>query len=440
MNQYVLPDIPRLYTALAEWAACMIYIIPLKKRYNRPILYLLFPLGLLVQGIAQMWAGCLPLFLWIPGMIFNLFLMFIFIYISCSINKKDAWYCCARAFITAEFASSLEWQFYLKQLEYGMKNDLIISLLFLIVYYGLIFFLIYLWETRVIESGTQTGAGYREVLGAILMMVVVFSLSNIGFITYAAKGQQVVGEMLFLVRTVVDFCGICVLNLQQKQRRETVLKRELEAINSVLHLQYEQYKTFQENNQIISRKYHDLKHQIQVIRMETDPQMRDSYLKEMDDAIKRYEAENVTGNGVLDTILTGKSMICASNEINMTCVADGHLLEFLEVMDICTIFGNALDNAIEHVKKIPQPQMRLIRVAVHKQSSFLIICFENYCCASPDFEEGIPKTTKKNSSYHGYGLKSIRYTAEKYNGTMTINLEQDWFILRLLIPLPETSV
>lgn len=437
MNAGLLPDIPRIYTAIAEWVACIIYILPLKKRFQKEKMVFISVVALLVQALCQHAAGKLPLMLWIPGMVVNVNIMFMFIFISCDVSMKDAWYTCARALITAEFVSSLEWQLYCNILETGMGNSKILSYLSLLVIYGIVFLLIYLWEKKVIVPGTQTGASYPDVLAAVLMVVVVFSLSNFGFLTYAAEGGQAIGEMLFLVRTIVDFCGICLLNLQQKQRRENELKRELEAINNVFSMQYEQYKTFKENDEMISTKYHDLKHKIEIIRSETDEERRDLYLKDMDDALKRHEAENVTGNAVLDTILTGKSMYCASHDIILTCVADGKLLEHMEVMDICTIFGNALDNAIEHVRKLEEAEKKLVRVEVHQKNNFLIICFENYCEKKPEFEEGIPKTTKKNSSYHGYGVKSIHYTVEKYHGSMTINWENEWFVLRILIPLPK---
>ena len=60
----------------------------------------------------------------------------------------------------------------------------------------------------------------------------------------------------------------------------------------------------------------------------------------------QYEAENKTGNPVLDTLLTAKSMDCQEKNIRMTSVADGRALGFLTTREICTILGTALDNAI----------------------------------------------------------------------------------------------
>jgi hypothetical protein len=223
---------------------------------------------------------------------------------------------------------------------------------------------------------------------------------------------------------------------QQEQRKEMRMKFELEAINNVLYRQYEQYQSSKESTELINRKYHDLKHQIAIIRAETDVAKKESYLAEMDRAISMYESDIKTGNSVLDTVLTGKSIYCREKGINLTCVADGSLLNFMDVMDICTIFGNAFDNAIEGVEKLADKDKHLIRVAVFSKNDFLMVRFENYFEDSIDFEDGLPTTTKADSDYHGYGIKSIISTVNKYGGNVTINTSDNWFILRMLIPLP----
>ena len=102
-----------------------------------------------------------------------------------------------------------------------------------------------------------------------------------------------------------------------------------------------QYRQSRESIDVINRKYHDLKHQIAVLRAEQDPARRSAFLDQMEEEIQHYEAQNKTGNSVLDTVLTGKSLYCAKHQIKLTCVADGARLAFMDVMDICTLFGNA---------------------------------------------------------------------------------------------------
>ena len=101
------------------------------------------------------------------------------------------------------------------------------------------------------------------------------------------------------------------------------------------------------------------------------------------------------------------------------------------------IFGNALDNAIECEMKIPEKEKRLIHVTVSRQKAFLILRFENYCEEEVQHQGGTLTTTKKDKKYHGYGMKSIRYTVNKYGGAVTIDTKENWFDLKILIPIKE---
>ena len=203
----------------------------------------------------------------------------------------------------------------------------------------------------------------------------------------------------------------------------------------ILHNQYTQYQQSQETLDLINYKYHDLKHHIIALRAEENKEKRNAYLDKMEDEIRNYEAQNKTGNQVLDTLLTAKSLYCMREKIALTYVVDGARLDFMDVMDICSIFGNALDNAIECEKKIPETEKRMIHVSMFVQQTFLIIRFENYCEGELDFEQNLPVTTKKQAEFHGYGLKSLRHTVHKYGGEVDIDVEDQWFRLKILIPL-----
>jgi sensor histidine kinase regulating citrate/malate metabolism len=154
----------------------------------------------------------------------------------------------------------------------------------------------------------------------------------------------------------------------------------------------------------------------------------------MEREIQVYEAQNKTGNQFLDTILTSKGIHCQKAGINLTCVADGAALDFMDVMDLSALFGNALDNAIEAVSLLPKEQ-RLIHLSVCREKGFLRIRLENRCQDGIKIKNGVPVTTKRDKRYHGFGVKSIFATAEKYGGSATVQTQNGWFELRVLIPL-----
>lgn len=106
-------------------------------------------------------------------------------------------------------------------------------------------------------------------------------------------------------------------------------------------------------------------------------------------------------------------------------------------MDLSALFGNALDNAIEGVKKLDDPEKRLIHLSVARQKGFLRIRAENCYAGGLDLNAGMPATTKQDKRCHGFGLKSIQAIAAKYGGSMTIGSKDGWFELRILFPVSE---
>ena len=428
-----VPDIPKIYTALAEWFSCCVFVLALEKRYKKCYTICVLLPFLPVFCVLQYYIGVWPVVVWIPSMVAAMILIYLCIFSCCKVNWKMAMVCFATAFMIAEFSASFEWQIYSYVMGRG-HDERVIELIFLVLFYSILFALAYFLEYRYFSGEIRGDISLKEALSSVIMAIAVFLISNISYVYPDTPFSSSLPGGLFYIRTLVDFSGLLILFLQRDRWRELSMQKEMEAVNAILRRQYEQYNLSKENIEIINRKYHDLKHQIAVVRAERNSDKREQYLQEMENDIKMYEAQNKTGNKVLDTILTGKHLYCVQHEINFTCVADGMLLDFMNLMDICTIFGNALDNAIECVEKLGDKSKRLIRTAVYSQSKFLIIRFENYTELELTTKDSLPITTKKDRQYHGYGLKSIRSTVEKYGGSMTVNVKDNWFILRLLIP------
>ena len=84
------------------------------------------------------------------------------------------------------------------------------------------------------------------------------------------------------IRTLVDLAGLVMLYAYHIQRSELRVKYELDAVKNILQNQYVQYRQSRESIDLINRKYHDLKHQIAVLRAEPDAQKRADYLDEME--------------------------------------------------------------------------------------------------------------------------------------------------------------
>lgn len=434
--EQVLPDIPRFYTALAEWSACLVFIVLLKKRFSRWKTVGIVTAALIIQSIFLVMTDEVLLIFWLPCMILAVWFMIVFIYSVCKTSWIEASYFGIQAFVTAEFSASFEWQISRFFWRDGLP-PLVVQIFLLVACYGLLNLLMWYIIGQHLPKDRHMELTWKEFSTALVIGVAVFAVSNLSFVTTDTPFSGQYESQIANIRTLVDLGGVAMLYAHLVQCCETKVRRELEAMQSVLQNQYLQYKQSRESIELINYKYHDLKHQIAVLRSEQDPEKRNAFLNKMEDEIKQYELQNKTGNKVLDTVLTSKSLYCDKHGITLTSVVDGGLLDFMDIMDICSIFGNALDNAIECELKIPDKEKRLIHVTVSQQRNFLMIRLENYYEGELSAKEGIFATTKKEKQFHGYGLKSIRYTVNKYDGALDIDTKDNWFNLKILIPIPE---
>ena len=420
-----LPNIPRLYTALAECLAVGIYALPLGRRFGLKATFAVSAAWALVLCAFLQATGSVPLAWWIPCMAAAVAMQYLYLWLTRTISLLEAGYVCARAFVLAELAASAEWQLhcFLWPQRRGADG---LSLALLAVVYSGVFGCIWLLEHKHASPKGRIVISGKAALVAVVMAAMVFAVSNLLFL-----GDREVDMSVYYIRTLVDICGVLILTVQHEQLREAALHSELAAMDEVLHRQYEQYKRSKEGINLINRRYHELKVQLARIREEQDQTKQNAAIAAMEQNIRQYEAENKTGNPVLDTLLTAKTMECQQENITITSVADGRMLGFLTIRELCTIVGVALDNAIAAVRAEPDPEKRLVKVAVYSQGGFAMLRFEHYTETAPALDaDGLPQ---------GTDLKSVRTTVGQRGGSMTLHWENNWCTLRILFPLPKNE-
>lgn len=299
------------------------------------------------------------------------------------------------------------------------------QLLFLLcifaVSYTLLTITIFHWMPR----NGKYQAGPRRTVSA-LMVLLLSQCSN--YFYYESADSSILAVLVQI------YC-VTFLYLQAELFKQSEMKEELNLMEQLWYQQKKQYEIAKEQMQLIDRKCHDLKYQVAAMRHIENPAEREKNLTELEKSIRIYDAIVKTGNEILDTLLSEKSLICEAREITMHCVIDGEKLDFMNPVDIYALFGNAIDNAIECVKKFKEHEKRFIDVCVMEKQHFLYIRISNPISETLEYEGDLPKTTKMNKQYHGLGLKSIRHIATKYNGDITVEVEMNCFLLEILLPL-----
>ena len=372
--------------------------------------------------------------LFIPSMMVIVGLLLGYIYICNDFSFREAGFYCVKAFINGEFAASMCWQiyYYLRYVR-GMHGEHW-RWVELVLVYAVIFAILTLIELNLKKDLEELHITRRELLVVIIIAASVFAMSNLSYLDQNGLFSGSFVMDIFIIRTLVDLSGIAVLYAYHIQVKEVQIRFEKDALHNIMEMQYKNYQLSKENIDMVNQKYHDLKHQINILKTQSYTGKSISYLEKMEREIRVYETQNKTGNQILDAVLTNKAMICQNKEIELKFIVDGEALSFMDDMDVSALFGNMLDNAIESAEKQQEKQKRLIWLYVTKEKQFVRIRTENYCDEKIRFKNGMPVTTKKDRRLHGYGMKSIKSTVEKYHGSVVAAQENNWFELKILLP------
>ncbi len=257
--------------------------------------------------------------------------------------------------------------------------------------------------------------------GIVVIVLVLSQLSQADF-PPAAK----------LMGYVYDTIG-CVfgLGLLYAVVRTGRLESEVVTLQELIEQAERQRALRSENMELVNIKCHDIKKQLSSL----GGRIEKSELESLENLVEIYDSGYQTGNRTLDVILAEKSLYCGEHGIRLTCMAEGAHLAFLSVSDIYSIFGNAIDNAVAAAENLP-PEQRVISMTVRENLGMVSAHVENYYAGEIGFADGLPQTTQDDHAYHGFGTRSIVYTAKKYGGACSFKAENGVFTLDLLLPIP----
>ncbi len=433
VSSILIPGIPRLLTALTEWAAVYTVSRLMEHRFSRAVSAGLAALMLLLQIFLRCgYRGQMSGLVFSLSMGINAGFMLLCLAVLSKAQWRDLLFAWLLSFLDAEFAASFLWQMAcLLRPHPSLLDARELALLLLgiaLLNLGLALFL------HRQDTGIRGEEG-SDVLLACGVTVLVFLAGNVNVLRGALWRDGADPELRHLIgwiRTLSDICGLILLWLLLRLSRERRLRREIGRMEAVMDLQYQQYLAFRDSNAFLRRQCHDFKHQIAALR---ESGGLDAEIREMENTILQYETAADTGNKILDVLLTQKLRQCCGLGIRLDYNVRGEALSHLETRDICTLFGNLLDNAVEAVQGLP-PERRVILLEVLPQGGFLQIRTENPCGRVPVFRDGMPDTAKPDRARHGIGTQSIRYTAERYGGSVQFQVQDGWFVAAMLLPMP----
>lgn len=266
----------------------------------------------------------------------------------------------------------------------------------------------------------------------VLFLLVGMQLCTNVFQNLFDKFSAGSGFQVYTIYSLFDMIScLFLLALQCEITHRESEQQNSEILQHILYQQKQQMEISKENIELINIKCHDIKNQIATLGNRV-PQEE---IRELERAVNIYDMAFKTGNEALDVLMVEKLMVCENKNIRLDCMMEGRLLSFMKQSDIYSLFGNAVDNAIEAVERLADDERRYIGVRVHSEKGMLVIHFENYYEGAIVFAQGLPQTTKEDKRYHGFGMKSIRMIVEKYQGHFSVKAQNGIFTLNILLPI-----
>lgn len=230
----------------------------------------------------------------------------------------------------------------------------------------------------------------------------------------------------------MTFFTVLVLYLYEKQAEQGKQLRMREQYERHLKSQVKHLDEILLKQEELRRVRHDMTNQLVAIQgyfHEGDTAGGEAYVTSLLQNLQTPSARIKTGNSALDAILSTKKALAESKGIIVDMEVQISDQLPLEPVDVCVIFGNALDNAIEACDRITEGEKKISLVLVQREGKLL-------CRITNTALSGITNvhiTSKKDKENHGFGLVNLRESLEKYDCEPVMDYNDGFFSMKFIV-------
>ncbi|MEA4919651.1 MAG: GHKL domain-containing protein [Clostridiaceae bacterium] len=192
------------------------------------------------------------------------------------------------------------------------------------------------------------------------------------------------------------------------------------------------YRNLEQEQFQVRRLRHDMANHLQTMSALPEPQLRD-YLNELIHSPVMNHTQKSCENRIANIVLASKTAIMEQHQIRSEVEVSVPQKISIQDSDLCAVFANSLDNAIEACDKLPEDQ-RHISIKARTDKGLFVLKVQNSSCEKIVLENGTPVTTKQDKHSHGFGLAGIREIAARYGGSVEITEEEGMFTLLVYFP------
>lgn len=308
-----------------------------------------------------------------------------------------------------------------------IQTDVLLNCFEIIFSKVIVIFLYYIVIGKLMKT---KNVPFSRIQYFINFIVLLYTLVNIFFIAYNMNHRP--GDYLLVVNLGCIVIGdLYLLYFVRIINERNYFEYEIKSLEKQAEIQYEYYARQEQKYDKTIQILHDVNKHIKSIKqLYANREMKQAgeYTEQIRDMLAPLLPKKYTGNPILDILLTDKTVIMNEKSIDYEIKVDNVNLEFIEAIDVTTIFGNLLDNAIEACEEVKEK--RRICVKINAFHEMIVIRIEN-SCRPVKWKNGMPVSEKGKN--RGIGLMNVRRTIEKYDGDIKLENVNGMFIADIFL-------
>ena len=247
-------------------------------------------------------------------------------------------------------------------------------------------------------------------------------------------GHRFVDISNFLISIGLLVANLIIFSLFLKSTKYAKIEMEQSLILQNMESSEKRYEEVVAIQNQIRGMWHDINNHISAVKgmIAINDEEAERYIGELEQKMREYAAHTAFGNTVLDTVIYTKTAKAKELGIEISSSLDMDKNIKIDPVDLCTIFSNALDNAIEACMEIKEGGKKFIYIKTVQREGILFIKIINSSLHREKKGDGF-QTTKKEKKMHGIGLKSIQNAVENYAGNLQAEYKDGVFELGIIL-------
>ncbi|MEG2984695.1 MAG: ATP-binding protein [Peptostreptococcaceae bacterium] len=297
----------------------------------------------------------------------------------------------------------------------------------------------YINITKVIKNTDKERVNIIVIIGCIVINFIIAIMNSLPYISNIRIFRNVYDKLIIFNSSITPklsfMSSILLIMVVFKAIKDIKDKNEENLLKEKIDMQYNYYLNLQETQNKVKRIYHDMSnHMICIKNMSSEQEDLNNYIDEISKDLNEFKEIYNTGNMILDIILNEKQVKCNESNIKFSCDINFSKCSFIEMTDVCSIFSNILDNAVEACNKINNDE-KYIKIRGTVVKSYYVIRCENSKINKVKIKNYKIITSKKDKFIHGIGLKSVKSSLKKYDGELEMEDFENEFLLQIYIPI-----